>query len=103
MTIFEKIIKKEVAADFLYENESAVIINDKFPQENFHFLVLPKKKYINLQEFLNKADQKEILEFFDAVKFQLNKFKNVKVMFNCGEYAEIEYMHCHIISNDEVV
>lgn len=42
-TIFEKIIKKEIPADIIFEDEKCIAFNDIMPQAPVHFLVIPKK------------------------------------------------------------
>lgn len=44
VTIFEKIIKKEVKADVIYEDDKCLAFNDVSPQGPVHFLVIPKRK-----------------------------------------------------------
>lgn len=43
MTIFEKIINREIPAVFVYEDEKAVAIMDKFPAVSGQVLIIPKK------------------------------------------------------------
>lgn len=43
MTIFEKIINKEISAVFVYEDEKVVAIMDKFPAISGQVLIIPKK------------------------------------------------------------
>ena len=42
-TIFEKIIKKEIPADIIYEDDLVMAFNDISPQAPTHILVIPKK------------------------------------------------------------
>ncbi|MBN3318340.1 HINT1 protein, partial [Atractosteus spatula] len=42
-TIFGKIIRKEIPAKILYEDEQCIAFHDVAPQAPTHFLVVPKK------------------------------------------------------------
>ncbi|ELS33460.1 MULTISPECIES: histidine triad nucleotide-binding protein [Pseudanabaena] len=49
-TIFSKIIKREIPATILYEDDLALAFRDVNPQAPVHFLVIPKKPIIKLSE-----------------------------------------------------
>ncbi|HIK32457.1 MAG TPA: histidine triad nucleotide-binding protein [Oscillatoriales cyanobacterium M59_W2019_021] len=42
-TIFSKIIRKEIPADIIYEDDRAIAFRDISPQAPVHILVIPKK------------------------------------------------------------
>jgi histidine triad (HIT) family protein len=43
MTIFEKIIAREIPAKFIFEDEEIAAFHDVNPQAPVHFLVVPRK------------------------------------------------------------
>ncbi len=43
MTLFEKIIAREIPADIVYEDEHALAFRDINPQAPTHLLIIPKK------------------------------------------------------------
>lgn len=43
MTLFEKIIAREIPANFVYEDELAVAFHDISPQAPTHVLIIPRK------------------------------------------------------------
>lgn len=58
ITIFEKIIKKEIKADVIYEDDKCLAFNDVSPQAPVHFLVIPKRKIPMLDDAI--ADDKDV-------------------------------------------
>jgi histidine triad (HIT) family protein len=49
-TIFSKIIKREIPATIIYEDDLALAFRDVNPQAPVHFLVIPKKPIVKLAE-----------------------------------------------------
>ncbi|MCB1232451.1 MAG: histidine triad nucleotide-binding protein [Verrucomicrobiae bacterium] len=43
MTLFEKIIAREIPADIVYEDDDALVFKDINPQAPTHLLIIPKK------------------------------------------------------------
>lgn len=57
MDIFCKIIKKEVDANILFEEENLIAFEDANPDAPVHYLVVPKKHY----EYLEQVDDANLL------------------------------------------
>ncbi|NXY75125.1 HINT1 protein, partial [Glareola pratincola] len=49
-TIFGKIIRKEIPANIIYEDDQCLAFHDISPQAPTHFLVIPKKPIVRLSE-----------------------------------------------------
>ena len=47
-TIFDKIIRREIPADIVYEDEAVLAFRDVSPQAPVHVLVIPKRPLVNL-------------------------------------------------------
>ncbi|KAE8635449.1 hypothetical protein XENTR_v10002621 [Xenopus tropicalis] len=56
-TIFGKIIRKEIPAKIIYEDEQCIAFHDIAPQAPVHFLVVPKKFITHLSK-ADPADEK---------------------------------------------
>lgn len=54
--IFMKIIKKEIPATFLHEDDQCLAFDDVSPQAPVHFLVIPKKPLATIQK-ANESDE----------------------------------------------
>ncbi|XP_070833203.1 adenosine 5'-monophosphoramidase HINT1 [Chaetodon trifascialis] len=49
-TIFGKIIRKEIPAKFIYEDDQCVAFNDVSPQAPTHILVVPRKPIVQMSK-----------------------------------------------------
>ncbi|MAJ87751.1 MAG: histidine triad nucleotide-binding protein [Cellvibrionales bacterium TMED148] len=49
-TLFTRIINREVPAEFVYEDDKCVVINDIAPQAPVHMLVIPRKPLSRLSD-----------------------------------------------------
>lgn len=47
-TIFSKIIRREIPADIVYEDDDVLAFRDVSPQAPVHILVIPKRPRVNL-------------------------------------------------------
>ncbi|XP_078666460.1 adenosine 5'-monophosphoramidase HINT1-like [Branchiostoma floridae x Branchiostoma belcheri] len=56
-TIFGKIIRKEIPADIIYEDEQCLAFHDINPQAPVHFLVIPKKPIPQLSKAQDGDEQ----------------------------------------------
>jgi len=65
--IFAKILRGEIPCKKNYENEFVLSFYDVNPQKKIHVLVIPKGEYIDLDDFNNKASDKEIVELNKAI------------------------------------
>jgi len=50
MTIFEKIARREIPAEIVYEEEDFLVIRDLHPQAPVHLLMFPKKAITRVGE-----------------------------------------------------
>ena len=53
--IFAKILRKEVPCNKIYEDDFILSFHDINPQKKIHALVIPKGKYIDLDDFCLNA------------------------------------------------
>ena len=59
--IFAKILRGEIPCKKVYENDHVLAFHDINPQKKVHVLVIPKGEYVDLDDFNNKASDKEIV------------------------------------------
>ncbi|HWS41269.1 MAG TPA: histidine triad nucleotide-binding protein [Arenimonas sp.] len=52
-SIFEKIIKREIPADIVFEDDNIIAFRDISPQAPVHVLFVPKRKFATLNDVPN--------------------------------------------------
>src|SRR5690606_4147417 len=65
--IFARILRGEIPCSKVYEDDHVLAFNDIAPQAPVHVLVIPKGKYISIEDFGAKASAEEIKAFYAAV------------------------------------
>ena len=66
--IFSKILSKEIPCKKIFENDIVLSFHDINPQKKIHALVIPKGKYIDLDDFNHKASDEEIVALSKAIR-----------------------------------
>lgn len=67
MSIFTKIIAREIPSDIVYEQENIIVIRDINPQAKTHLLIIPKKEIPTIND-LEEGDRELIAEMFFVAK-----------------------------------
>lgn len=67
MTLFTKIIQKEIPAEILFENNNLIVITDINPQAKTHLLIIPKKEIASIND-LEIEDSDLLAEMFFVAK-----------------------------------
>ncbi|MCY4043862.1 MAG: histidine triad nucleotide-binding protein [Cellvibrionales bacterium] len=96
LSVFERIICGELAADKLFEDDKCIVINDIHPQAPVHFLVIPKKKLVSLMDA--KACDQALLGHLLVVAAQVAEqlgLKGYRLVANNGQSAGQTVMHLH--------
>ena len=106
-TIFEKILRKEIPAQIVFEDEWVLAFKDINPQAPVHVLVIPKNKYRHVGEFANATVQEagEYLRRIALVAEKLGLTENgYRVVFNTGGDGQqsVDYVHAHILGGRQM-
>ena len=101
MTIFKKIIDREIPADILYEDDVCLAFRDIQPQAPTHVLVIPKKEIESLAH-LTDDDQSIVGHCILAVAKiaeQEGLSEGYKMNVNCGPAGgqEVPHLHFHLL------
>jgi len=97
MTLFEKIIAREIPSTIVFENDSVIAIEDINPQAPVHILIIPKKPIPTIAD-AEISDQLLLGELILTAK-NIASEKNLegyKLHFNVGEKGGQEVFHVHL-------
>jgi len=99
--VFCKIVKKELKAEIVYENDYVVAFKDIHPKAAFHILIVPKK-HIESVDKLEESDKELVGEMALAAK-DIAKDNNIigyKLVINVGRDGGqiIDHIHVHLLS-----
>ena len=98
--IFAKILRGEIPAKKVYEDEWAVAFHDIAPQAPVHILVIPKGAYVSWDDFSATASDAEIAGFLRAVGHVAREQGLVapgyRLLANIGEHGHQEVPHLHV-------
>ena len=112
--IFAKILRGEIPlkpGEKIYENEYVLSFYDINPKKKIHALVIPKGEYTDLDDFIQKASEKEIFEFFKGINsvakklnISLDNGKGYRAIANVGEDGgqEVPHLHFHLVGGEKV-
>jgi histidine triad (HIT) family protein len=67
MSIFTKIIQREIPSQIVYEQENIIVIRDIAPKARTHLLIIPKKEIPTIND-LDESDRELIAEMFFVAK-----------------------------------
>jgi histidine triad (HIT) family protein len=100
-TIFSKIIRKEISADIVYEDNFALAFRDVHPQAPVHILVIPKEPIAKLAdaESQNHALLGHLLLTAKRVADQEGLTNGYRVVINNGPDGgqTVYHLHLHIL------
>lgn len=105
-TIFGRIIKGELPAEKVFENERILAIKDIYPVAPVHILIMPKKEIPGLQ-FLTKEDLPlidEIIQIAQKLAIEFEIEDGYRLLTNNGSMAgqTIFHLHFHLIGGREL-
>src|SRR6478609_7756750 len=97
MTLFEKIIAREIPANIAYEDERYIVIHDISPQAPVHVLVIPKLGIPTLND-LSPADAELVGGMFLVAQRVMRDLghSDYRTVFNCGAGAQQTVFHLHL-------
>ena len=97
-TIFSKIIKKEIPAKIVYEDDLCLAFHDVLPQAPVHIILIPKTTEIDRIANANKSHQGLLghLQLKAAEIAKQQGLKDYRLVINNGEGAGQSVFHLHM-------
>jgi histidine triad (HIT) family protein len=106
--IFFKILNGKIPCDKVFESDHSLAFRDINPRAKVHVLVIPKRNYINLDDFILYAETSEKIDIFDCISEVVKKEKlmydGYRVLTNVGEdgHQEVQHLHFHILGGQSL-
>jgi histidine triad (HIT) family protein len=105
-TIFSKIIRREIPADIVYEDDLALAFKDINAQAPVHILVIPKKPIPKLTDATpdDQALLGHLLLTVKKVAEQAGLTNGYRLVINTGEDGgqTVYHMHMHILGGRQM-
>jgi len=102
-TIFHKIIRRELPADIVYEDEHLIAFRDIAPQAPVHILFVPKVDVATLNDL--QADQGEIIGRLALAAAAYARREGLaedgyRIVMNCNEHGcqTVFQIHMHLLA-----
>ncbi len=106
-TIFSKIIRREIPATLVFENERILAFRDINPQAPVHVLIIPKKIIPTVND-ITPEDAPLIGELF-VVAAQIARAEGIadagyRTVFNCRDHGgqEVYHLHLHLLGGRQM-
>jgi len=109
--IFAKILRGEIHCNKIYEDEFVLSFHDINPQKKIHALVIPKGKYINLDDFSLNASPEEMVGLIKGINIVANKLgistevgEGYRALANISDDGgqEVPHLHFHLFGGEKV-
>ena len=109
--IFAKILRGEIPCKKIYENNFVLSFYDINPQKKIHALVIPKGKYVDLDDFSQNASSDEIVGLLKGINIVANKLgistengKGYRALANISENGgqDVPHLHFHLFGGEKV-
>ena len=100
--IFARILRGEIPARTIFDNEFALAFHDINPQAPVHVLVIPKGPYVSLADFAAHAPAELVVGFWRSVGEVARQLKleegGYRILSNAGQdsHQEVPHLHVHI-------
>ena len=109
--IFAKILRGEIPCNKIYEDDLVLSFHDINPQKKIHALVIPKGKYVDLDDFSLNASSEEMVGLIKGINIVAKKLgistevgKVYRALANISDDGgqEVPHLHFHLFGGEKV-
>ena len=109
--IFAKILRDEIPCNKIYEDEFIFSFHDINPQKKIHALVIPKGKYVDLDDFSANASSEEMVGLLKGINIVAKKLgistevgKGYRALTNISDHGgqEVPHLHFHLFGGEKI-
>ena len=109
--IFAKILRDEIPCKKIYEDNFVLSFYDINPQKKINALVIPKGKYIDLDDFSTNASPNEMVGLLKGINIVAKKIgisadvgEGYRALTNISDYGgqEVPHLHFHLFGGEKV-
>lgn len=97
--LFERIIRREIPADIVFENHEILAFRDINPQAPVHVLIIPKRRIATLND-LSEADAdlvgRLVLVARSIASDEGLSEDGYRLVFNCNDHGGQSVFHIHL-------
>jgi histidine triad (HIT) family protein len=109
--VFAKILRGEMPCNKIYEDDFVLSFYDISPQKKIHALVIPKGKYVDLDDFSLNATPQEMVGLIKGINIVAKKLgistevgKGYRALANISDDGgqEVPHLHFHLFGGEKV-
>ena len=106
-TLFTKIIKKEIPADILFQDDEVTVFRDIAPQAPQHILIIPNKPIATVND-VTEADQMVLGKLFLTAAKMAKELgladDGYRLLVNCNKHGgqEVYHLHMHLLGGEPI-
>lgn len=106
-TLFSKIIRREIPADIVYEDEQTLAFKDISPQAPFHVLIIPKTPIATINDVTEQNAHLVGNLYVVAAKLAAEHGfadDGYRVVMNCNDHGgqTVYHIHLHLLAGKEL-
>ena len=109
--IFAKILRGEIPCKKIYEDNFVLSFYDINPQKKIHALVIPKGKYVDLDDFSTNASPNEMVGLLKGINIVAKKIgisadigEGYRALTNISSDGgqEVSHLHFHLFGGEKI-